>query len=246
MAHRTNRSNLLHRSSPSAQDPSGDAALASPLRSVLCIGLGLVGLALAWRFTPLAQVATPYRVTEWARGLATAWWAPLLVVVAYTPACIIMFPRPLITLAAVVAFGAWLGLLYAMCGIVTAALATYFAGRVLRPDTIRRLAGRRLDRIQATLRRHGLAAVIALRLVPVAPFAVEGVVAGAIRIKLWHYALGTLLGMLPGALTATVFSNHIVGALEGSGTIGWWIVVAVVAATALGLVAARKWLARLS
>ena len=43
--------------------------------------------------------------------------------------------------------------------------------------------------------------------------------------------------MLPGTLTATVFSSHIVSALEGSGTIGWWILGAAVTAMALGLVA---------
>ena len=52
-----------------------------------------------------------------------------------------MFPRPLITLAAVVAFGPWLGFLYALIGILVAAAVAYYAGR-LRRDTVRRLAGR--------------------------------------------------------------------------------------------------------
>ena len=220
--------------------------LAPRLRNVLFVALGLAGLALTWRFTPLAQIATPQRVTEWARGFGTNWWAPLVVIAAYTPACIVMFPRPLITLGAVIAFGAWLGLLYAMCGILAAALATYWAGRVLDQDTVRRLAGPQLDRVEKILRKHGLPAVTALRLVPVAPFAVEGVVAGAIRIKQWHYVLGTLLGMLPGALTATVFGDHIANASQGSSTIDWRLIIAVIAALALGLVAARRWLARRS
>ena len=33
------------------------------------------------------------------------WWAPWLLMASYTPACLVMFPRPLITLAAVIAFG---------------------------------------------------------------------------------------------------------------------------------------------
>src|SRR5262249_46613584 len=133
-----------------------------------------------------------------------------------------------------------------LSGILTAALATYCVGRVVRQDTVRRLAGGKLDRLEKSLRRHGLLATTALRLVPVAPFAVEGMVAGAIRIKLWHYGVGTLLGMLPGALTATIFGNHIAGALEESGAIDWWIVIAVFAGLALGLVVAHTWRARRS
>ena len=85
----------------------------------------------------------------------------------------------------------------------------------------------------------------ALRLVPVAPFAVEGVVAGAIRVRLWHYTLGTFLGMLPGALVATVFGDQIAVALEGSTRINWWLVAGIVAALPMGVLAIRRWFGRL-
>ncbi len=196
---------------------------------------------LAWRFTPLAQIVTPENVTDWARGIGALWWAPLIVIAAYTPACLVMFPRPLITLAAVVAFGPWLGFLYAMSGILLAALATYCAGRHLQHDSVHRLAGKRLNRLGAVLRQRGLLAMTALRLVPVAPFAVEGVVAGAIRVKLWHYAVGTFLGMLPGALAATIFGGQIAAALEDSTRINWWLVGGIVAALAVGVLGVRRW-----
>src|SRR5688500_19930918 len=60
---------------------------------------------------------------------------------------------------------------------------SYVAGRRLDPGTIRRLAGAKLERILHVLRRRGLVAMTALRLVPLAPFAVEGFVAGAIRMR---------------------------------------------------------------
>ena len=138
----------------------------------------LAGLALAWRFTPLADVVTAANVTAWAREFGDRWWAPLAVVAAPTLASLIMFPRPLITLAAVLVFGAWLGFVYAMTGIMVAALATFFAGRLVRRDTVRRLAGRKLDRLSAALRQRGLLAMTAVRLVPLAPFPVVGLVAG--------------------------------------------------------------------
>ncbi|MFN3409902.1 MAG: VTT domain-containing protein, partial [Limisphaerales bacterium] len=49
-------------------------------------------------------------------------------------------PRPLITLFAVVAFGAWQGFVLAMTGILLAALAAYWVGCYLDRDTVRRVA----------------------------------------------------------------------------------------------------------
>ena len=121
----------------------------------------LAGLALAWRFTPLADIVTAANVTAWAREVGDRWWAPLAVVAAPTLASLIMFPRPLITLAAVLVFGAWLGFVYAMAGIMVAALATFFAGRLMRRDTVRRLAGHKLGRLGVALRERGLLAMIA-------------------------------------------------------------------------------------
>src|SRR6185503_14842346 len=90
---------------------------------LILIALAFAALSAMWRFTPLAGLVTPERILDWAESFASKGWAPLVVLLAYTPACLIMFPRPLITLLAVVAFGPWWGFTYAMSGILLAALA---------------------------------------------------------------------------------------------------------------------------
>ena len=82
------------------------------------------------------------------------------------------------------------------------------------------------------LRRHGLAAMTAMRIVPAAPFAVEGILAGAMRVKIWHFTVGTILGTLPGVLATSVFGHQLTAALEDPSKINWWIVAAVVVAFA--------------
>ena len=79
---------------------------------------------------------------------------------------------------------------------------------------------------------------------PAAPFAVEGIIAGAVRIKLWHYTLGTFLGMLPGVLATSVFGTQITAALEDFSTINWWIVGAVIVAFAAFTYFVRRWFAQ--
>jgi phospholipase D1/2 len=214
-------------------------------RLALIAGVFLV-LAAIWRFTPLAGIITAENTIAWAHDFGSRWWAPLATILFYTPACFIMFPRPLITLFGVVAFGPWLGALYALIGIVFSAVVTYFVGQRMRRDSVRRLAGPKLDQIVAVLKKRGLLAMTLLRLVPLAPFAVEGIVAGAVRLKLWHLALGTAIGMLPGTLATTIFGDQIETALSGSGSINWWLVAGVLALLFGGAVAVKRWFSHMA
>lgn len=228
----------------------GEAASALPPERpdwgrLALIALGFALLAAAWRFTPLSEIFTAQKVIGWAHAFGSQWWAPLAVMLAYTPACFVMFPRPLITLASVVAFGPWLGFSYALAGTVFSAIVTYYAGKRMRRDTVRRLAGPRLDKMVEVLKKHGLLALTLLRLVPMAPFAVEGIVAGAVGLKLWHLSLGTAIGLLPGTLTTTVFGSELESALSG-GSFDWRIVGAAALALVAGTWYVRRWFGRMA
>ncbi len=228
------------------EDRRGEAAdpAQGPAWGRLALIAGVIaGLMALWRFTPLAHIVTAERAIAWAHDFGSRPWAPAVVILAYTPACLVMFPRPLLTLAGVIAFGPWMGFLYALVGIVGSSVVTYYLGRRMRRDTVRWLAGPRLDRMIDVLKKNGLVAMTLLRLVPVAPFAVEGIVAGAIRLKLWHLALGTAIGMVPGTLAATIFGDQIETALTG-GPVNWWLVGGCAAALGAGLFAVKRWFSR--
>lgn len=225
--------------------PDGTAASSGHrLAGWLLALLVLAGLFAAWRWTPLSDYVTPEAVNTWATLLVNEPAGPLIVIAAYTLATLTMFPRPLITLAAVLAYGPLLGFAYAMTGMLAAALLTYSAGRWLSRDLIRRVAGRRLNRISRELRRRGLLSVIAVRLVPVAPFIVVNMVAGAAHIRVSHYVLGTAIGILPGTLVATVFGGQLHSALRDPGDINYGLVAISVSAVVLAFFALRRWLRR--
>jgi uncharacterized membrane protein YdjX (TVP38/TMEM64 family) len=84
-----------------------------------------------------------------------------------------------------------------------------------------------------------------LRLVPIAPFFVVGIVAGAVRLKLWHLAVGTAVGMLPGTLAATIFGDQLENALAG-GHINWWIVGGCAALLGGGAYLVKRWFAKMA
>jgi phospholipase D1/2 len=216
-----------------------------PAWGKLAIGAAvLVLLALAWRFTPLSEFASRENALAWSRAARATPWAPVAVILAYTPAALFMLPRPFLTLLTIVAFGRWLGLAYSAAGILLAAMATYYAGRALRRETVVRIAGEKFEDAGKVLREHGIVAIFASNMVPVPPFAVQGVIAGAIRIPAWQYAIGSILGMAPGLLAATMFAGQLRAALEDPSTISWWIVAAVAVAFVAFVWAVRRWFAR--
>jgi len=202
-------------------------------------------LAALWKFTPLADVVTVEHAVKWVEAFSSRWWAPIAILIAFTPASFVMFPRQLIIVAAAVAFGPIYGWLLSIAGVVIAALVGWLVGRQLNEQRVKRWAGPRFAPTAKLLRKRGLVAVMALRVLPVAPFTVESIVAGALRIKWTDLALGTIFGMAPGML-GTSFIGDQVGAAIGTGRqFNVWIVVAAVVWTITVAVGAKIWFGRL-
>lgn len=208
------------------------------------VALVFFGLFLSWRYTPLADFLSAERMMGWARHARTVSWVPAALVAVYTPSAFVMFPRPLITLFAVVAFGPWYGFALSMAGIIGSSLATYGVGRALPDRILSRLAGKNLERTTRTLRKRGFLSVLAVSLAPLAPFPIVGMIAGAAHIKLRDYVLGTAAGMLPGTLATTVFANQIEAVLEDPERINYWVVGAIVAVFVALMIGVRRWIIR--
>ena len=195
--------------------------------AIAVISIG--ALAGIWRFSPLAEHVTPHNLASWSRVLRQSTWAPIALVLAFIPAAFVMFPLPLLILIAVLAFGPWLGLSYGMAGAAAAIAATYGAGRVMRYETLRSFLGGKLDGARDLFHGHTIVAAFAISTVPVPPFGVQGIMAGAMRVTFWQYAVGTLLAMLPGAILAAVFGRQIARGFQDPSTLScrssplpWW------------------------
>ena len=222
-----------------------------PIRDILRNRLVQVGLAfaaiaialtVAWRYTDLSEVVTVDAVLGWIQAFSGKGWAPFVLALAYTPASIVMFPRPLLTLAAVVAFGPWEGFAVAMSGILINALAGYWLGRQMDEQRVKRWGGKRFGRVAKMLKKEGFVPVTLVGLLPVAPFFAEMLAFGAMRLKLRHVLPGVALANLPGTLGTTVLADQFAAVLAHDRALSPWIVVAVVGAlAAMAFLAHRKW-----
>ena len=99
---------------------------------------------------------------------------------------------------AAAALGPWMGFFSAGAGVLLSALTLFLIGRVLGQARLQRLLGRRAARVQSRIIGKGVVAVAMIRMVPIAPFSIVNVVAGASKLSLRDFMLGTVLGMAPG------------------------------------------------
>jgi uncharacterized membrane protein YdjX (TVP38/TMEM64 family) len=69
-------------------------------------------------------------------------------------------------------------------------------------------------------------------------------VAGASHIKFRQFAIGTILGMTPGILALTIFSDRLMASLRDPSPTAWMLLAALVTVLIAVFVAIRYWLGR--
>ena len=203
----------------------------------LCIGGAVVLLlALIWHFTPLAALTDPETVRDALSSVAGGYWGPVVMVVAFIVGGLVLFPLTILIVGTAAALGPLAGFLVAAIGALLSAITTYFIGTAIGRDTLRSVLGPRLSRLLNQIRRSGILAVASLRLVPVAPFTVVNLVAGASDIRFRDFLVGTIIGLLPGLIALTLLGYQISELLTEpsalqlailAGAVAIWIAVSV-------------------
>jgi len=124
----------------------------------------------------------------------TAWYALPVVAVAYIALGLVFVPVLALVAATGVAFGPWLGPVYAMTGCVASASTGFGLGRWVGRQRVQQIGGTRVRRLHQALERNGTLAVFVLRKVP-APFMLANIVVGASGVRYRDFLIGTVLGM---------------------------------------------------
>jgi uncharacterized membrane protein YdjX (TVP38/TMEM64 family) len=145
----------------------------------------------------------------WLSELVARWGvaAGLGFVAAY--ACVIALSVPgasILTIAAGLLFGVWLGTLYAVVGATIGATAIFVAARA-GFGGLAMSGGPRARQLAAGFRADAFNYLLVLRLVPLFPFWLVNLVAALAGMKLGVYVLGTFLGIIPGSFIYASLGN---------------------------------------
>jgi len=123
--------------------------------------------------------------------------AALAFILAYAGLVAVSVPgAALLTIAGGFLFGPWLGTAYALIGATSGATVVFLAARTGLAGLAAR-AGPGVRRFEAGFRRNELNYLLVLRLIPIVPFWLINLAAGAVGLRLWVFVLGTFVGMIP-------------------------------------------------
>jgi len=200
----------------------------------------MMGLAGVWRWTPLGDWVSLERLTNLVDQIRGNPAAPFIVLGTFVFGGLVLFPVTLLIAGTALTFGPIAGPIYAMLGCLLSAVATYGLGLALGRNMVRRLAGSWINRLSKRLAKHGVIAVTGLRLLPVAPYTVVNMVAGASHIRFWDFVLGTALGLAPGITAITLLEYQILAAISERGMTNFLILAGVVALVIMGTIFVRR------
>jgi len=213
---------LIDPETPAAPDevvrqfvPGGNGrSLAVRVLVLGALALGALAMTLAWKHTALSHLLSLDALGQFTRSLAASRFGPPLIVGAYALAAVASVPITVLIALSGLLFGPVAGSAYALAGTLLSAIATYYIGAWAGRDAIRQRAGTRLNRLSERMGKQGIVAVVVLRVVPLAPFILVNLAAGASHIGLRDYLIGTAIGMGPGIVLAATFANQLVTVLR--------------------------------
>lgn len=209
---------------------------------ILVMILVVLGLVALWRWTSLENYLNVESVTDFARLIKEYPFSPLLVPASYILLSLLSFPVTLMIMATIVVYGPWFGGVYALVGVLLSAMTMFFLGNFLGKEFVARFSGSLINRINQRLKESGLMAIIAFRIIPVAPFSIINLIAGVSAIRVKDFFWGTFIGILPGIVAIAMVADRFSKSLQQPDMTSYTALFAAVVVAIGGLAFFKNWI----
>lgn len=170
--------------------------------------VGLIVVALIGIWAHSKGWTDPEAVRELLAPYRSSWVGLPVVLLVFVVAELFFFPVLLLIAGCGLAFGPWLGSIYALVGSVASAILPFFIGRRLGKQRLLRWGGPPAKKLIGSLKGKGLVAAFLIRKIP-APFSLVNMLCGASGLRLRDFVLGTALGMLGGIVIIALVSGNV-------------------------------------
>lgn len=188
-----------------------------PIKSRIVNWLLMIGaittMVAIWQWTSLSQWIGLESVSYTSTEISMIPGLPAWIVTGFVLAGFTRLPISLLVVATVSIFGLLHGFIYSLTGGLLSAVVVYTIGKRLNRNTIRKLTGSRLNSISQKLVQHGIISIVAIRIIPVAPFALINLVAGASHFHFRDFIVGTTIGMVPGLFIVSLITDRAFAAM---------------------------------
>jgi uncharacterized membrane protein YdjX (TVP38/TMEM64 family) len=177
--------------------------------AIAILGAAIVGIGLAWKSTPLAELIQPTRLASQLETLGRAPWGPAAMLALFILGGFAMMPLLVLVTATALVFEPITAILISLTGSLLNAAALYFTGAKLMRGRVEKSFGAPIARVRGSLQGRGVLAVAIVRMLPVAPFWLVNLAGGSIGISFRDFMFGTFLGLAPGIVLLSVFGHEL-------------------------------------
>lgn len=166
------------------------------------------------------------------------WGAWLVFIGIYAVVALTPIPVTVMAVSGGLLFGAALGSLLSVIGVLLGCWGGYWLARALGTDLVRRVLGSHADTVESYLAGAGFEAVVVLRLMPGIPYWPVNYGSGAFGIDHRAYLAASVLSVIPGQISLVALGAFVANATWYNGlTVGLaWATVIV-----LTILASRRW-----
>lgn len=201
-------------------------------KNVLKIGSSLVaalvlGFAIYWLWGELLQKEM---AVAWLSAIEENGWSGLIVLVVFAIGGSIGVPLNFMLVTTAMVIGSRFAILYGIPGALLSSCIGFYLGAALGKPLVRRFGSEAVESVSRKLGERSFRSVAFIRLIPVAPFFIVNMVAGASYLKFKHYIVGTTLGMAPGMAAVVLLANRAEAAARRP---GWGTILTLVIVVAL-------------
>ncbi len=134
------------------------------------------------------------QVTDWGT------LAPVMFFLVYVLATVAFVPGIVVTMAAGLAFGPLWGTVVVSISSTVGATLAFLIARYVARDAVEGFLSKQpwFEKFRSNVQEDGINYVLFVRLVPLFPFNALNYASGLTPLKLRHYVVGSMIGMLPG------------------------------------------------
>ena len=186
--------------------------MSRPLVIVVALLILLASLGLLWQWLAMQDMLSPEHLLgllEYTLAWRDSPLAILVVIAVYVGASLIMFPLSILVAVTGLMFGPWWGFGYALIASLVTSAVTFWLGRRLGREALLRHGGKRLNGIARLLAGRGIRTMTLINLLPLAPFTLTNMMAGAFHLRFRDFMLGSLIGIVPGLVGIALLGSQL-------------------------------------
>mgnify|MGYP006279168199 CR=1 FL=1 len=179
------------------------------IKIVALVGIIAIVIAVLNHFGLIKYFKKPQLLKEWITGLGAL--GPVIYIGLYVAACVFFLPGSALAIVSGLAFGPWMGAVWASTGATIGATVAFIVARYVARDMVEGWISKnkKLKKIDDGVEKQGWRMLMFTRLVPVFPFNVQNYVYGLTNIKLGVYILVSWICMVPGAIAFSFMGGAI-------------------------------------